>query len=104
MKKPTNNSRKVVLRIQRMMKMKGGNMQRLKCRSEIANQTYLTKSDIKKLMDISMPSAKRIYQFADSIDQGMKYRIEPRKVRITSVCAVVGMSLATLKKQATDAS
>ena len=75
-------------------------MQRLKGRTEIATQNYLTQTDIKKLLDVSQSSAKRIYQFADTIDQKMKYRVEPRKVRITSVAEVVGLSLNTLKKQA----
>ncbi len=75
-------------------------MQRLKNRTEIANQTYLNQMDIKKLLDVSKPTAKRIYGYANEIDQKMKYRIEPRKVRITSVAEVVGLSLNTLKRQA----
>lgn len=75
-------------------------MQRLKGRTEIATQIYLTQSDIKKLLDVSPARAKRIYQFADSIDKNLKYRVEPRKVRITSVSEVIGISLNTIKKQA----
>ena len=75
-------------------------MQRLKNRTEIANQTYLSKADIKKLLDVAPATAKRIYGYANEIDKKMKYRIEPRKVRITSVAEVVGLSLNTLKRQA----
>ena len=78
-------------------------MQRLKNRNEIANQIYVSKADIKKLLEVAPATAKRIYGYADEIDKNdekMKYRIEPRKVRITSVAEVVGMSLNTLKRQA----
>ena len=78
-------------------------MQRLKSRTEIANQIYLNKADIKKLLKVSPAKAKRIYEYADEIDkndENMKYRIEPRKVRITSVAKVVGMKLDILKQQA----
>lgn len=75
-------------------------MQRLKNRTEIANQTYLNQTDIKKLLDVAPATAKRIYGYANEIDKKMKYRIEPRKVRITSVAEVVGLSLNTLKRQA----
>lgn len=75
-------------------------MQRLKNRNEIANQTYLNKADIKKLLEVAPATAKRVYEYADKIDKTMDYRIEPRKVRITSVAEVVGLSLNTLKRQA----
>ena len=75
-------------------------MQRLKSRNEIANQIYVSKADIKKLLDVAPATAKRIYEHADEIDEKMEYRIEPRKVRITSVAEVVGLSLNTLKRQA----
>ena len=75
-------------------------MQRLKSRNEIANQIYLSKADIKKLLEVAPATAKRVYEHADEIDKTMEYRIEPRKVRITSVAEVVGLSLNTLKRQA----
>ena len=78
-------------------------MQRLKSRTEIANQIYLSKADIKKLLKVAPAAAKRIYGYANEIDENdeeMKYRIEPRKVRITSVATVVGMRLDILKQQA----
>ena len=78
-------------------------MQRLKNRNEIANQIYVSKADIKKLLEVAPTTARRIYGYANEIDNNdekMKYRIEPRKVRITSVAEVVGLSLNTLKRQA----
>lgn len=75
-------------------------MQRLKTRQELGTQNYLNQSDIKRLLDVSPSTAHRIFKFADEIDSKMRFRVEPRKVRITSVCEVVGISLNTLRKQA----
>lgn len=64
---------------------------------------YLNIADIKHLLDVSQQSAKRIYLLADEIDSdksNLPHRIEPAKVRITSIAKVVNMSLETLKKQA----
>ena len=76
-------------------------MQRTKTREEILAQPYLTKADIKKLLQVSQGKAVRIYGFAESIDKEFfkEFRIEPTKVRITSVCKVTGISLNTLQKQ-----
>ena len=76
-------------------------MQRTKTREEILAQPYLTKADIKKLLQVSQGKAVRIYGFAESIDKEFfkEFRIEPTKVRITSVCKVAGISLNTLQKQ-----
>jgi hypothetical protein len=75
-------------------------MQKVKTREEIANQIYLNKADIKKLLGISYNTAVRIYDYANKMDNELPFRIEPAKVRITSVAKVVNMSLETLKKQA----
>ena len=81
-------------------------MQRTKTREEILAQPYLTKADIKKLLQVSQGKAVRIYGFAESIDKEFfkEFRIEPTKVRITSVCKVTGISLNTLQKQIKSAS
>jgi hypothetical protein len=71
-----------------------------KKREEIAHQIYLTKSDIRKLLNVSVATANRIYSFADEIDNEMKYRVEPIKVRITSVSKVIGVSVESIKRQA----
>ena len=44
-------------------------MQRIKSRNEIANQIYVSKADIKKLLKVSPAKAKRIYEYADEIDK-----------------------------------
>lgn len=81
-------------------------MQRTKTREEILAQPYLTKADIKKLLQVSQGKAVRIYGFAETIDNEFfkEFRIEPTKVRITSVCKVAGISLNTLQKQIKSAS
>ena len=76
--------------------------QRIKTRTEVANQAFLNQSDIAKLLDCSRPSAKRIYDYARKIDDEQKFIVEPVKVRITTVCKVVGLSLVTVQKIAKE--
>ena len=78
-------------------------MIRVKTRQQIANQLYLTKTDIQRLLGVSQYKARRIYDLADGIDaEELKYRIEPTKVRITSISKVTGISVNLLKKQAEE--
>lgn len=78
-------------------------MIRAKTRQQIANQLYLTKTDIQRLLGVSQYKARRIYDLADEIDaEELKYRIEPTKVRISSVSKATGISLNLIKKQAEE--
>lgn len=78
-------------------------MIRIKTRQQIANQLYLTKTDIQRLLGVSQYKARQIYDLADGIDKDeLKYRIEPTKVRLTSVSKVTGLSLNLIKKQAEE--
>ena len=75
----------------------------VKTRQQIANQLYLTKTDIQRLLGVSQYKARRIYDLADGIDKDeLKYRIEPTKVRISSVSKATGISLNLIKKQAEE--
>lgn len=76
--------------------------QRNKTRSEIAHSAYLSISDIRKLFQVSYAVAKRIHTFANEIDDEElnKWRTEPTKVRINSVCRVQGITLAQIQKLA----
>lgn len=73
----------------------------MKTREQILEQVYLTQNDIRLLLKVGYKHADKLYGFANEIDSEElgKYRIEPRKVRITSVCKVAGVSLNTLQKQ-----
>lgn len=78
-------------------------MIRTKTRQQIANQLYLTKSDIQRLLGVSQQKAVRIYDLANQIDaEDLKYRVEPTKVRITSISKVPGISVNLMKKQAEE--
>lgn len=78
-------------------------MIRTKTRQQIANQLYLTKTDIQRLLGVSQYKARRIYDLADEIDaEELKYRIEPTKVRISSISKATGISLNLIKKQAEE--
>ncbi len=76
-------------------------MQRMKSREEISTQFYLSQTDIRKLLQVGYSQAKRIYGFASDIDDQElnKWRIEPYKVRMTSVCKVIGTTVPALQKQ-----
>lgn len=81
-------------------------MQRKKSREETAAQVFLNIADIARLLDVSWQTARKIYRVADLQDNeelGLK-RIEPHKVRITTVCHVTGISLVTLQRQIKSAS
>lgn len=75
-------------------------MQKKRTRAELISKPFLNITDISRLLDVSWYKAEKIYTLADKIDheelKGM--RIEPTRVRITSVCKVIGMSLNTLRK------
>jgi len=74
-----------------------------KTRQQIANQLYLTKTDIQRLLGVSQYKARRIYDLANQIDaEDLKYRVEPTKVRITSISKVTGISVNLMKKQAEE--
>lgn len=76
-------------------------MQRKKTKEEIAKQFYLSKTDIRVLLGIGYPQSIKVYNLANDIDNEelQKYRIEPTKVRMTSVCKVTGFTLNTIQKQ-----
>lgn len=74
-----------------------------KTRQQIANQLYLTKTDIQRLLGVSQQKAVKIYDLANQIDaEDLKYRVEPTKVRITSISKVTGISVNLMKKQAEE--
>ena len=79
-------------------------MQRKKTREEISNQFYLCKRDIRNLFRISDKRTDRIFKLAEKIDidELGDYRVEPLKVRMTSVCKVTGISLNLMKQQAKE--
>ena len=75
-------------------------MKRIRSREELISKPYLSKTEIGRLLDVSWAKAERIFCLADKLDfEDLKdMRIEPTKVRITSVCKVIGMSINTLQK------
>ncbi len=76
-------------------------MKKRKTRLEIYQQTYLSKTDIRKLFLVSQPKAIRIYSLADTLDRTElgEYRIEPFKVRFKSAMKVTHTEPSLLLKQ-----
>lgn len=78
--------------------------QRLKTRQEVARQSYLCIEDIRKLLDVSWPKAKKIYSICREIDDKelQPYIIEPTKVRISTVSKVTKIPVNMMRKLACD--
>lgn len=71
-----------------------------KTRAEVLQQTYLTRSDVKKLLDVSYPIAVKGFNQAMEIDRAeMEFRIWETRVRLTSVLRAFGVSYGQLEKQ-----
>lgn len=68
-------------------------------REEVLALPYLRKTDIATLFQVSQTTAYRIYAEADKLDQQMKFRVEPTKVRMQSVMKVTEMNYNLLSKQ-----
>ena len=75
-------------------------MQKKRTRAELISKPYLNITEISRLLDVSWAKAERIFCLASKIDidELKDMRIEPTKVRITSVCKVIGISINTLQK------
>lgn len=61
---------------------------------------YLNVTDIADHLGISWRKAKRVYDECDRIEKEelAAFRIEPRKVRITTLCRVAQVSLSDIKQ------
>lgn len=61
---------------------------------------YWNVTDIADHLGITWRKAKRVYEVCDRIDavELASFRVEPKKVRITTVSEVVKIPLAQLKK------
>ena len=72
----------------------------MKTRLQIYQQTFLNKHDISVLLNVSRPTANRIYVIADMVDAELgDNRIEPYKVRFKTVMKVTHTDASLLLKQ-----
>ena len=76
-------------------------MKRKKSRIEVSRQVYLNIADIMTLFQLDYYKGKRLYDAANQIDSEelSSFRIEPRKVRIQTVCKLADVNLDKLQKQ-----
>lgn len=74
--------------------------QRIKTRTELAGTLFLKQSEVMRLLAVTPREAKQIYMMADQLDDEKygKYRTQPNKVTITSVCKVQRITLQTLQQ------
>ena len=64
------------------------------------SENYLNRKQIARLLGISVPKARALYEKADEIDSQMEFRVEDNKVRMKSVLRVAGLTYEELKKRA----
>lgn len=67
------------------------------------NEPYLNKKQIEILFKVSREVAGRIYNQADMIDDQMKFRAYPNKVRMQTVLNVQELDYELLKAQIKNA-
>lgn len=67
------------------------------------NEPYLNKKQIEILFKVSREVAGRIYNQADMIDDQMKFRAYPNKVRMQTVLNVQELDYELLKEQIKNA-
>lgn len=72
----------------------------MKTKERVLRQSYLNINDIAVLLGCSWRKAKQTYLIANEIDDEMRYRVEPHKVRLQTVLKVTGLNLNMLMKQA----
>ncbi len=73
----------------------------IKSRRELASETYLKQTEIKRLLKISQSAAHRTYQRADELDNEEfgTWRPEPYKVQLKTVLKIHHTTLSQLMKQ-----
>ncbi len=70
----------------------------IKTRGEIANQLFVTKTDIQKLFGCRWKKASELFDVVNDIDKELPFRIHDDKVRLEIVLQKAGISQKTLAK------
>lgn len=74
-------------------------MKRTRTPEEILSSPFMTKTDIKRILHVGSDKAYDIFTTADDIDsRELEYRVFYDKVRTTSVCRVLGVTVEQLKR------
>lgn len=72
----------------------------MKTRLEVFQQTYLNRSEIELLLNVSRAVANRTFDIANTIDQEqLKFRTYPKKVRLDTVLKIHHISKTELYRQ-----
>ena len=76
-------------------------MQRIKSREELLAQPYLSRVEVKRLFNISLPYANRLFDMAKAVDEQElgEYLLYKSKVRTISVLRVQHMQFSTLARK-----
>lgn len=72
----------------------------MKTRKDLLSENYLNRKQIARLLGISVPKARLLYEKANEIDNTMPFRVEDNRVRMKSVLKVAGLTFDEVKKRA----
>ena len=74
-------------------------MRPIRSAEEVVTGVFMTKADIRRLFRTGSDRASEIFNRADAIDRDeIKFRVFEDRVRTTSVCQVLGITLDELKR------
>lgn len=73
-------------------------MRKVRTREELSKALYFTQTEIARLLEVSRPTAKRIYDFAYKIDEELPFRIYETKVSKKSLLQVLDITSAEFEK------
>ena len=73
----------------------------MKSREDLLNEVYLNKAEISRLLKVSPPAAKKIFDSSMALDNKVlgNWKIYNNRVRINSVMKVAGIDYNLLQKQ-----
>lgn len=74
-------------------------MKKKKTREEIATQCYVNVTDIQRLLGISRPKAKEIYDRVSEEEETKPFRVEYTKVPLHRVLDLTGINYGFMMRQ-----
>lgn len=72
----------------------------MKTREQLLRECFLNRSEIQRLYGFSQKKANKVFDMANAFDDDdlKEYRIDDRKVRLTTVLKITGVSYKTLER------
>lgn len=72
----------------------------MKTREQLLRECFLNRAEIQRLYGFSQKKANKVFDMANAFDDDdlKEYRIDDRKVRLTTVLKITGVSYKTLER------